>query len=231
MGIFLSESKTQFESRDDFGNFNSNLLFIEKTEQLRKEYKILEIGTGTCRLLSYLHGKGYSIEGVDINSEYLEQGEKLYGKLPVTRIDSERLPFADNSFDLVLGFDVFEHIRDTEGHLNEVSRVLTKNGCYLLQTPNKWTNTLFETIRWKSFTAWREEHCSLHSYSEVKNRFSRHGYDVTFFDIPIVTEYFRKKVHSYLGGFGLFLLKIVNIDKLPYPLRTNFYVKAEKEIV
>lgn len=224
----MSSNNNAFEIGDDFGNFESNLLFLEKTNQLRKEYKILEIGSGTCRLLSYLLKQGYDIEGVDVSSKNLARGRELYGKLPVTEVDSEKLPFADNSFDLVLGFDVFEHIKDSDGHLNEVTRVLKEGGCYLLQTPNKYTNTIFETIRWKSFTAWREIHCSLHSYNEIKKRFSRHGYEVTFFDIPIINEFFKMKVHSSMGGFGDFLLKMINIDKLPYFLRTNFYIKAEK---
>ena len=33
----------------------------------------------------------------------------------------------------------------------------------LVQTPSKWPNTLFETIRWKSLTRWRDDHCALHT--------------------------------------------------------------------
>ena len=46
----------------------------------------------------------------------------------------------------------------------EVRRVLKPGGWLLLQTPNKWTNSIFETIRWRSFSKWRVDHCSLHNY-------------------------------------------------------------------
>ena len=73
-------------------------------------------------------------------------------------------------FDLVLSFDVIEHIPDTERHLLEVRRVLKPGGSYLLQTPNKWTNSIFETIRWRSVSKWRVDHCSLHTYRQLRQR-------------------------------------------------------------
>ncbi len=223
----MSNPKNQFENRNEYGNYSSNLLFIEKTGLLSKKKKILEIGCGTCSLLSHFYKLGFDIRGVDVNSKYLDRGKELHGELPCELVSSEQLPFKDNSFDIILGFDVFEHIPDSDAHLREVSRVLKKDGYYLIQTPNKWTNVIFETIRWKSLSSWKDEHCSLHSYFEIKKRFNLHQFSVEYFDIPIVTEFFIKKVGSYLGVFGIFLLKVINIDKLPYFLRTNFYFQAK----
>ena len=79
---------------------------------------------------------------------------------------------------------------------------------------------------WRSFTAWRADHCSLHSYRQIVRRFARHGFITTFYRIPVVTEFFRWKVRRYLGAPGVALLAVANPDRLPMPLRTNFYVKA-----
>ena len=85
---------------------------------------------------------------------------------------------------------------------------------------------VFETIRWRSFTTFRVDHCSLHSYREIQARFARHGFDTEFFDIPVVTDFFKWKVKRYLGWPGLMALKVFNPDRFPRALRTNFYVKA-----
>ena len=225
----MSTTTEAFSQRSDYGNFDSNILFIERTGVLAPGARILEIGSGKGRLLSHLLQRGYDIRGVEADRSSIAASRELYGDLPLNAVDTVALPEPDGSLDIVLSFDVLEHIPDTDSHLREVRRVLKPGGWYLLQTPNKWTNALFETIRWKSLTAWKIEHCSLHSHGQIKRRFARHGFTVEYYDIPLVTDFFRFKVEAYLGKFGLFLLKVLNLDALPLALRTNFYVKARKD--
>lgn len=215
-----------FEARDDFGNFDANFLFLREAGLPRAGQRVLEIGSGKGRLLNTLRAQGIDAVGVETNETMLQESRRLFGELPIHRVTGARLPFADGEFDVVLSFDVFEHIPDSDAHLAEVRRVLKPGGAYLLQTPNKWTNTVFETLRWRSFTAWRADHCSLHSYRGIQRRFGRHGFTTAFYKVPVVTDFFRWKIRRYLGPPGLLLLKIVNPDRLPHPLRTNFYVKA-----
>ena len=224
----MSRARRDFDKRTDFGNFESNLTFLNETGILNKGKKYLEIGSGTGRMLNFFHEKAYDIMGVEMNWAYIEKSREIYGDIPISKVKSVMLPFEDKTFDIVMSFDVFEHIPDSDTHLKEVNRVLKDNGYYVLQTPNKYTNAVFETIRWKSFTKWKEDHCSLHSYWGILERFGRCGFDVEFYEIPVVDEFFKSKVYRYLGGVGLFSLKILNPDKLPMALKTNFYIKAKK---
>jgi SAM-dependent methyltransferase len=177
-------------------------------------------------MLQLLLREGHDAQGVEINDAMIQESRRLHGDLPIRKVDGPALPFGDRAFSTVISLDVFEHIPDTDAHLREVTRVLKPGGAYLLQTPNKWTNVVFETIRWRSFTAFRADHCSLHSFREIKQRFAKHGFDVEFFDIPVVTDFFKWKVRRYLGTPGLALLRVLNPDTFPLALRTNFYVKA-----
>jgi SAM-dependent methyltransferase len=216
----------QFEARDDFGNYDANLRFLREAGALVPGTRVLEIGSGKGRMLVELRSLGLDAVGVDNNAWMIDESRRLHGDLPLTQVTGPTLPFADAAFDLVLSFDVFEHIRDSDAHLREVRRVLAPGGRYLLQTPNKWTNSVFETIRWRSFTAWRKDHCALHTHRQLRRRFARHGFAVTFHDVKVVTEFFRRKVRRYLGPPGIVLLTVVNPDRLPMPMRTNFYVEA-----
>jgi SAM-dependent methyltransferase len=219
-------AERRFEDRDDYGNYEANLRFLHQAGLDPSAGPLLEIGSGKGRLLDLLRRRGHDARGVEVNDAMIEESRRLYGDLPIQKVDGPLLPFTDRTFATVVSFDVFEHIHDTDAHLREVRRVLKRRGTYLLQTPNKWTNVIFETIRWRSFTAFRVDHCSLHSYREIKRRFAWHGFETEFFDIPVVTDFFRWKVRRYLGRPGLALLRVANPDRFPLALRTNFYVKA-----
>jgi SAM-dependent methyltransferase len=211
-----------------FGNFAADLAFIDASGVISPGARVLEIGAGTGRLLHALVQRGVSIEGVELRQDLIDDGLRCYGPLPLKRVTGTSLPYAEASFDAVISFDVFEHIPDSDAHLAEVWRVLRPGGSYLLQTPNKWTNVIFETIRWRSFTCFRSDHCSLHSLGELERRLGRHGFSVEVFDVPVVNEFFRTKVRQYAGAIGLAALAILNPDRWPRSMRTNLFVRARK---
>lgn len=212
----------------EFGNVEANLRFIEATGVLRPALDVLEIGTGTGVLLNALRQRGCRVRGVEVNDDLLAEARRWFPDLPIEKVAGVTLPFGDGAFDVVMSFDVFEHIRDSDAHLREVRRVLRPGGSYLLQTPNKWTNVVFETIRWRSFTRFREDHCSLHTLGELRRRLARHGFAARAYDVPVVNDFFREKVRRYVGPIGVAALRVVNPDRLPLAWRTNLYVQAAR---
>ena len=213
----------------EMGNLEANRRFLEGSGLVRPGTRILEIGSGRGSLLRWLLDQRADAHGVEIDAALIEESRSLHGVLPLTAVAGVALPFPDGHFDLVVSFDVFEHIADSDAHLREVRRVLAPGGWYLLQTPNKWTNTVFETIRWRSFTAWREIHCALHTAAQLERRFERHGFGVSFDDVPVVTPFFVEKVRRHLGMPGVAAIRVLNPDRLPRRWRTNFYVRAQRD--
>jgi SAM-dependent methyltransferase len=216
------------EGPQQFGNAEANLRFLEAAGALMPGADTLEIGTGTGVMLHALLERGLHARGVEINPALIAESRTWFGELPVQSVSGVELPFPDASFDLVVSFDVFEHIRDSDAHLREVLRVLRPGGRYLVQTPSKWPNTLFETIRWRSATRWRDDHCALHTPEQLGRRLETHGFAVRFFDVPVVNAFFREKVRRHLGWPGTLALTLANPDRLPVRWRTNLYVEAKK---
>ena len=134
------------------------------------------------------------------------------------------MPIKDSFFDIVLSFDVLEHIPDVDAHLSEVRRVLKPGGLYLFQTPNKLTNVPFEIIKNRSLTKHKTYHCSLQTFWSLKRLLVAHGFEFRFVKIPVTNEFMEQKVERVLGRAGRCLLRLMNLDRSPVPMRTNFYV-------
>ena len=97
------------------------------------EPRILDIGCGTGGNLETLAGFGQA-EGVDISSEALDFC-RARGLNNVRQGAAETLPYETESFDLVTGLDVVEHLDDDVAGLREMRRVLRPGGRMLLFVP------------------------------------------------------------------------------------------------
>ncbi len=100
--------------------------------------RALEIGGGTGFFLLNLMQSGVAETGVltDISSNMVRtavtNGRRLGLDVTGQVADVESLPFADASFDLVVGHAFLHHIPDVEQALREILRVLTPEGRFVI---------------------------------------------------------------------------------------------------
>ena len=115
------------------------LMDLKKIISILSDFKklencdVLEIGTGSGYISNVLSKNCKSMNSVDINDERLEKTGYQFKK-----INDENLPFTDNRFDIVISNHVIEHVPNQELHINEIYRVIKKNGILYLATPNKF---------------------------------------------------------------------------------------------
>ena len=97
---------------------------------------ILDIGCGTGRLLRAAAGRfeGARLEGVDASAEMVAAGRELLDseRISLRQGTAESLPASDGSYDLVFSTLTFHHWTDQQRGLEEVARVLTPGGRWLL---------------------------------------------------------------------------------------------------
>jgi ubiquinone/menaquinone biosynthesis C-methylase UbiE len=94
--------------------------------------RVLEVGVGMgADYLEWLKA-GAHATGLDLSSGSLEQAKRrceMAGYEPDLRLsDAERLPFPDNSFDVVYSYGVMHHSPDTQKCIREAWRVLKPAG-------------------------------------------------------------------------------------------------------
>jgi SAM-dependent methyltransferase len=90
--------------------------------------KLLDIGCGTGLFSSLAAERGAKVTALDASEALIEQAHLRTKSVQFLLGEMEELPFEDNSFDLVAGFNSFQYAEDIHHTLGEAVRVLTKGG-------------------------------------------------------------------------------------------------------
>lgn len=102
---------------------------------------VLDLGFGEGYGTSLLAPNCHEIVGVDVEQKVVDYANKRYrtDNCHFEKYHGQSLPFDENYFDIVVSFQVIEHIDDESGFISEIYRVLKPGGRFLLTTPNKAT--------------------------------------------------------------------------------------------
>ncbi|MFH7026623.1 MAG: bifunctional 2-polyprenyl-6-hydroxyphenol methylase/3-demethylubiquinol 3-O-methyltransferase UbiG [Heteroscytonema crispum UTEX LB 1556] len=103
--------------------------------------KVLDIGCGgglACESVAKLKA---NVSGIDLSLNSIknaqEHAKKSHLKIDYSWGTAESLPYKENTFDVVLCFDVLEHVFDWKQVISEAYRVLKKDGLFLFDTINR----------------------------------------------------------------------------------------------
>ncbi|MEP1035487.1 class I SAM-dependent methyltransferase [Ekhidna sp.] len=97
---------------------------------------LLELGCGEGRGVELLAPLADSYIGIDKIETVIDSLEKKYPDYQFMSGVFPPFPFEDNSFDSIVTFQVIEHVKDDEGFVKEIHRVLKPGGMALITTPN-----------------------------------------------------------------------------------------------
>ncbi len=99
---------------------------------------VLEVGCGEGRGVSILLERSKTFTAVDKIKSVVDELQKKY---PAGRFMSMNIPplsgLADNAYDIIISFQVIEHIEDDVLYLKELHRVLRPGGTLYITTPNR----------------------------------------------------------------------------------------------
>ncbi len=129
---------------------NNFLNTVVKTTRPLNIDTVLDVGCGEGFTLARLKKEkiGKSYEGIEYDDTAIELGKKLYPTLEIKKGDIYKLPYKDNSFDLVVCTEVLEHLENPKKAYKELLRVSRKY--VLLSVPNEPFFTIQRMARFQN---------------------------------------------------------------------------------
>ena len=106
---------------------------------LAENRRVLDAGCGTGYGSAELARTAAQVAGIDLAPDAIAFAREQFtaSNLKFTAASCLDLPFADASFDLVVCFEVIEHLKDWRRLITEAQRVLAPGGHFAVSTPNK----------------------------------------------------------------------------------------------
>jgi len=118
---------------------NEHLARYAFAARLARGKRVLDAGCGAGYGSAELAKSALSVVGADIAGEAVGFAREHY-RLPYLAFEQASctaLPHRDSAFDLVVAFEVIEHLPGWRDFLLEVRRVLAPTGQFIVSTPNK----------------------------------------------------------------------------------------------
>ena len=100
---------------------------------------VLEAGCGEGYGAHLLAADAKSLHALDYDDYATGHVHAAYPQVPVLRANLVQLPYADESFDVVVSLQTIEHLWNQEAFAAECLRVLRPGGTMVISTPNTLT--------------------------------------------------------------------------------------------
>jgi len=156
---------------------------IKKLFGAANKAAILDIGCNSGTTTNFFTAYG-TIVGLDILGKNVLYGRKHYPKINFAIGDGQYLPFANNSFDVVICLETLEHIFNPYLLVKEVHRVLKTNGIFILEVQDD-SKIIWKLIWW----TWQKTTGKIWRHSHF-HKFNRKTL------IKILSPFFQIKLYS-----------------------------------
>lgn len=206
---FIKEIKKDFETRESrifhgkkkymanalychaiAGTLETSILKL-KSSLLGNNNKLLNLGGGTGQVSKILKRAGFEVYNTDIMVKEDDERNKYYDLN-----SSEKFPYEEESFDMVLCQEVIEHIENPWNLLRICAKALKKGGKLIVTTPNVVSDKSKSIFKKTNYFHWF-----------MPKNFDYHINPMPFWEVEMIAEKTGFKIIEMRGNSEYFIAK------------------------
>lgn len=122
-------------------------------KNIKSDYKVLEIGFGDGYGTDIIAKSGASIVAVELDEESLKQAKEKYNSPNISfdLYDGVNLNYEPYSFDMIISYQVIEHVENVDLYLNNIKKMLKPNGIFMITTPSRTYRLTPDQAPWNKY--------------------------------------------------------------------------------
>lgn len=208
--------------------FAARAQFIFDTLDKNKSQKVLDAGCGRG---FYSHAFSFfpfvtEIQSFDINESYVKRAKShcTDKRIHIKKASIYELPYPDGYFDFIVFSEVLEHLVDEKKALQELRRVLKKNGVIALTVPDVQFPFLWDPLNWLLMRLFKThiskdiwwlagiwaDHERLYSLKELKKTIEVNSFKID--RVERVVHWSWPFAHFILYGIGKNLIERLGLE-------------------
>lgn len=119
--------------------FHEHMARYAFARRLARQKRVLDAACGAGYGSAVLAAQATFVAAFDVSLEAVQAARKTYPQRNLAFLvgRAEQIPFRDASFDLIVAFEVIEHLQDWRALLAEARRLLAPGGQFIVSTPNR----------------------------------------------------------------------------------------------
>jgi len=138
---------------------------------------LLEVGCATGETCHAASRQGARVIGCDLSSDAIQIARRRYPHVEFRTAPADQLPFSDRSVDVILAFELIEHLSSPSAFVRDVTRVLRPGGVLALTTPNVECGRRVGWHQWTGFLT-SFEHLYFFDFGSLARILSQSGLSV-----------------------------------------------------
>jgi SAM-dependent methyltransferase len=119
--------------------FRRHEVVYQRLAQRCADLDVLEAGCGEGYGADLIAGVARRVTALDYDETTVAHVRARYPRVQIMHANLTELPLADDSVDVVVNFQVIEHLWDQARFVSECARVLRPSGSLMVSTPNRIT--------------------------------------------------------------------------------------------